>query len=123
MASSISAVLNVLLNFLLIPIISYNGAAITTLISEALILVIYIISSRKLVTLRINFRLVVSIAVGCLVIVLICFGIKSLVSNDAIIIFASIIVAVPIYFLFQIYMKNEIIVEMLHGFRIKVKNE
>ena len=35
MASSISALLNVVLNFVLIPIISYNGAAVTTLISEA----------------------------------------------------------------------------------------
>ena len=121
MASSISAVINVLLNFWLIPIISYNGAAITTLISEALILVIYIISSRKLVTLRIKIRLILSIAAGCLSIVLICLGIKSLVSNDIIIIFASIIVAVPIYFLLQIFFRNEIIVEMLHEFRIKVK--
>lgn len=121
MASSISAVINVLLNFLLIPVISYNGAAITTLISEALILVIYIISSRKLVTLRIKIRPILSIAAGCLSIVLICLGIKSLVSNDIIIIFASIIVAVPTYFLLQIFFRNEIIVEMLHAFRIKVK--
>ena len=109
MASSISALLNVVLNFVLIPIISYNGAAVTTLISEALILVIYIISSQKLVKLKIDVRLVISIVTGCMAIMLICFGIKHLISDDIIIILTSLVVAVPTYFLLQIFFKNEIV--------------
>ena len=109
MASSISALLNVVLNFVLIPIISYNGAAVTTLISEALILVIYIISSQKLVKLKIDVRLVMSIVTGCMAIMLICFGIKHLISDDIIIILTSLVVAVPTYFLLQIFFKNEIV--------------
>lgn len=120
-ASSISALLNVVLNFWLIPIISYNGAAVTTLISEALILVIYIISSRKLLKLKVDFKLVVSIVAGCLAIVLICLGIKKWFSNDVIVIFASLIVSVPAYFLLQIVCKNGIVVEMLYGIKDRVK--
>lgn len=120
-ASSISALLNVVLNFWLIPIISYNGAAITTLISEALILVIYIVTSQKLVRLKADFRLVISIAIGCLAIMLVCFGIKNLISNDIIAILISLIVAVPAYFLLQITFKNGIVIEMLHGIKDRAK--
>ena len=120
-ASSISAFLNVVLNFWLIPIISYNGAAATTLISEALILVIYIATSQKLVRLKIDLRLVISISIGCLAIMLVCFGIKNFISNDIVIILISLVVSVPAYFLLQIVFKNEIVIGMLHGIKDRAK--
>ena len=40
---------------------------------------------------------------------LICFGIKHLISNDIIIILTSVVAAVPTYFLLQIVFKNEIV--------------
>lgn len=122
-ASSISALLNVALNFLLIPIISFNGAAVTTLTSEALILVIYIISGRKFVKLKTDYRFIISITVGCLAIVLICFGMKSVISNDIIIILISIFMSAPTYFLLQIVFKNEIVMGYYMELKKRRKHE
>lgn len=122
-ASSISALLNVALNFLLIPIISYNGAAVTTLTSEALILGIYIISGRKFVKLKIDYRFIISITFGCLAIMLICFGMKNLISNDIIIILVSIFMSAPTYFLLQIIFKNEIVTEYYMELKKRRKHE
>lgn len=116
-ASSISALINVILNFWLIPIISYNGAAITTLISESLILVIYIISSRKFVKLEVDYKFILSIVVGCLNIMLICLVVKSLIFNDIIIILISIFISGPTYFILQVVFKNEIV----NGYYIELK--
>ena len=57
--------------------------------------------------LKIDVRLVISIVTGCMAIMLICFGIKHLISNDIII--TSVVAAVPTYFLLQIVFKNEIV--------------
>ena len=45
---AIAAIFNIILNFIMIPYISYNGAAITTVLSEVLIVVLQTYAIRKL---------------------------------------------------------------------------
>ena len=78
MATMISAVINVGLNFFLIPKYDLIGAAITTLIAEIVASCLLIFFSRGLVSLRVNYKLLISIAVGIASICFTCNGLDGL---------------------------------------------
>lgn len=118
-ASILSAIVNVGLNFLLIPILGINAAAITTVIAEAIMCVISIIYSRKIVTLKNVGKCVITTVISCVLIVLMCL-IHSEIENLIIRITVKVISSVILYFVSMRLMKNEIIMEYLDMFKDKI---
>ena len=71
-ATIISAVTNVLLNFIFIPLIGINGAAITTIISELITFALSCKEGVKHVRIKGVFRELLTIIAGCVLIVAVC---------------------------------------------------
>lgn len=92
-ATSISALTNICLNIVLIPFWGQNAAAFTTVISEILIFVCGYIFSRKLVQIRYNKSILVSVIEG-IAIYIICTICQILFRENILVILISILVSV-----------------------------
>jgi O-antigen/teichoic acid export membrane protein len=112
-ASIISGVTNISLNFVAIRIWSYNGAALTTMLSEAIVFVIYVIVCRKYPKISFTGKTLIPIFVGCLSIIAICILFKGIFENVLIQVIVSIACSGITYFMIQIALKNELVMQML----------
>lgn len=77
-ATIVSAVVNIILNFILIPMWSINAAAITTIIAEFIMFVMAFYYSQKTVRLVGVWKNLVSTLIGCICVFFICFFAKSI---------------------------------------------
>lgn len=77
-ATIVSAVVNIILNFILIPIWSINAAAITTIIAEFIMFVMAFYYTQKTVRLVGVWKNLVSTLIGCICVFFICFFAKSI---------------------------------------------
>ena len=80
-ATGISAVLNISLNFIFIPLYKQNGAAVTTVLAEGAVLVIAACYARRQIRLEGIIRNAVSSLAGCVGIVLVSLILKQLIMN------------------------------------------
>ena len=104
--SVISAMVNIVLNILLIPIWQENAAAITTLISLVIGLVITYVTHRKYIIIPGMKRVLIQSFGGCMVIVLMCWLIKSMIINTFFRLIISIVFSVIIYFVIEKMLGN-----------------
>lgn len=119
-ASVISALINIILNFIIIPIWNYNGAAFTTLISEAIVFSIYKYFSRKYPKVGCSKNVIFSTLIGCIGIIIACAIVRYFIHETVLIIVASILSSCVIYFIIQIVMKNNIVLEIVNIFLEKI---
>ena len=102
-----------ILNFAFIPVFGINGAAITTLIAEAVVMVQVMKYSKNLHD-KININPSISTSlVGCLGIALVCTIGRMLISNMYLYVVSSTIISAIIYILIQIILKNEVVINIL----------
>lgn len=120
-ASFIGSMLNICLNFILIPYISYNGAALTTLLAEALVCVIYMFNCKKHIENVVEIRDLISVILGCCAIVVICCIGKKTIDDLYIRVILEISISVIAYFLFQILSGNSIVWQSLLAIIKKIK--
>lgn len=112
-ASTISALVNVILNFLIIPILNYNGAALTTLISEVIVFFIYIYSSRKLHKTMVPRNNIRGTFLGSVFIFVICFTCKIMVDNLYYRVIIAVFASMFTYFIIQFLFKNTIVIQAI----------
>ena len=116
-ATVVAALINIFLNFIFIPLLSLNGAAITTLIAEIIVCCITAYYSQKIFKINyINYEMF-SAFVGGIGIVAICYIIDSLIHNSLIALFVDIIISILVYISILILFKNKIIMEILKKWR------
>ena len=112
----IAATTNVVLNFLFIPAMSLNGAAITTVISEILVLATSMYFSRGLYKIGVIWKMFLPCGVGCVSVFIVCLIINSLklptITSLAIAVICSSIVYVAILVL----LKDEITQDIVRSF-------
>ena len=77
-STAVAAVTNVVLNFFFIPFFSLNGAAITTMISEAMVFVLSVYYSRGLYKMDITLKKLFPCILGCVGISIVCLIVKFL---------------------------------------------
>ena len=113
----ITALINVLLNFILIPILSYDGTSISTVISELLVMILNSVSAREVIApilksrvVRQNFR---DSILGCLGIVIICFLVEKNYSSLILSTFLSIVLSILIYLCIMILLRNKTILSYI----------
>lgn len=105
--TTISALVNVVLNLFMIPMLGILGAAITTLISELYVCVAFSILTEFKVVLRKCIHTIVTCVVSCLIIVLICYFMRS-ISNIYIGLIASVITSACAHLLMVFIRKEEL---------------
>ncbi len=113
----ITAVFNILVNLLLIPFWSYNAAAVSTVLSEILVMILNGYSGldilREYGNRKIIFKNLAEALVGCIAVVVVCY-ISNLITTSLII---GLCIAVPLsilfYLLILILLRNASILELL----------
>lgn len=106
------AVTNLLINFILIPKYTYNGAAVATVIAEGIVMLISLILGRKLINIWKLLRGGWQYVIACVPMLLAYFLIpRSAFSNYLVYMFLMIVIGVGSYFLTLLLIRNEIVLE------------
>ena len=103
------AATNLLLNFVFIPKLGINGAALTTLIGETVVCVGAYLYSSKLYKISVNKKNIISSLVGCLIIIIICKLVPMLLENWVLIFIVDVFASVFAYIVCLIGFKNDLI--------------
>lgn len=113
--SCVSSCVNLILNFILIPMFGINGAAFSTMISE---LIIVLFSSRILLK-NIKFsKLIITIyesVIGSIMIATIVYFCKLLLNGNIEVVFVSITISSFSYFIFLIILRNKYIISVFNN--------
>lgn len=111
LATSVSALVNILLNFLLIPLWGINAAAITTIVAEAIVCGASFVAGREFVRLIKIKRNVITSIIGCACVIAVCLLLKR-IESFYIRVGASIISSVIVYFVTLFVLKNNTVFEL-----------
>ena len=120
-ACCFAAVVNVVLNYILIPYGGASAAAFTSGISAIVIFVWLFVKKDKRVKLNYIWEVCKGPLIGSLLIVLFCLGMKQFISSLLILPLVCVLGSVFIYSLTQLAMKNELIIEVLNTIVRRIK--
>lgn len=123
MASVVSAVENIGLNIVLIPLLAENGAAITTVLAEATMAIMNYYHARDIVKRAIinkdTGRNIATVCVGALGIVLVCLVLEKMISSLTVRVLAEIVLSAAVYGGILIGLKNSAAKGLLVTFRTR----
>ena len=125
-ATVIAAVLNIGLNLIFIPLFNHNGAAFTTLLSEAFVLLfcyIRVPNKRQYMDFKRIGRNFISIIIGSGAIILCSVLISLIIDNIYVRLFATIICSIIAYALILFAFKNEYLIEMKNKILAKFRRK
>lgn len=106
-ATIISAAVNIVLNFTLIPMYSHDAAAFTTVIAEAIVVGICCFYSGKYVKLKGVGKTMFAVVIGCIAIVGVCMAVRACEMNIYIETTLCVVLSVIAYGIVQLLLKNE----------------
>lgn len=116
---AIAALVNIILNSLLIPIMSQDGAAIASVISEALVNISLFFTSLKIIKVKIKLRYILTILFSTIIMA---FGVGIIgeIFNDYLLsLFLQIICGILIYFTLNVICRNEILNDIIKKIKYK----
>ena len=109
----ISAIINIVLNLILIPFWEENAAAFTTIIAEAFsFLGTWLIGRRYVKTTKLGIY-ILKVAIGCLVEIIIIISLKQIGLHFVPFVISSIILSVVAYLIVELLLKNEVLMPLL----------
>lgn len=111
----ISALVNIVLNFLLIPIWKENAAALTTILAEGLAFLGCRYFGKKYVTIKGIGAIVVKVFAGCIAIVFICLLMRIFLRDLLLYTFLAVFVSFVGYCIVEVLLRNEVIVNILRN--------
>ena len=114
----IAAFTNAALNIFMIPLLDHVGAAITTVIAEAIVMILQMIVVRKYKIIKLDKKTIAGTIAGCIWIASIVVLIRMWVSNMVVCIFISIIFSIIGYYGIHLAFKNRYLISIL----TKIKN-
>ncbi|GJM57552.1 heteropolysaccharide repeat-containing protein [Erysipelotrichaceae bacterium OPF54] len=120
-ATLISAVLNIVLNFIFIPLLSYNGAAFTTMIAELGMCILCINFVKRDISFTLNRNTIITVGMGCLFISIICISLKLIIQDLVLYTILSVVISIFFYGLILIWNKNDIIYPIIVKITSKIK--
>lgn len=114
----LSAIVNIILNLLLIPVLQQNGAAIASVISEFIVnITLFITVSLKVVKVNISKRYWLSIIFSSFCMGIVVFTLGTLIQKKLIALILQVGLGVIIYCGVNMILKNEIVYMVLQKFR------
>lgn len=123
LSTSLGAILNVILNFFLIRNFQQNGAAIASVITEAIITLIQLYYLNKLINIQIDNKFKKTLVITNVIMVLIVLICTNLLNyfDTPINIFFSVSIGIISYFLVGLLLKNEITLKIKDFILIKTR--
>lgn len=118
----ISAIVNIILNIILMPIIGMVGAAITTIIAEALNCFLQLLFSKPFFDYKkARIKESISCVVGTIGVIAVCIICNNIFESAIIRMGITIVISCLVYIFVLIIMKNKIVVESFNNLRSKCK--
>lgn len=115
MATVIAAIVNIVGNFVVIPMWSHAGAAITTLISEFLTMLFCMHYSKGYHNSRLNKKAILSTIVSSIAVIIICSIVSNIFHNYFASTVAAIIISAVAYIGIMTLMKNEYVIGVFNS--------
>lgn len=110
---SIGAIVNVILNYLLIPILYESGAAIASVIGEIIIMMIYIHFARKVYKLENYWNSIFKVMVSCIPVQIIQFVYVNIQGKNWLVFGIDVLLSLILYLITLIILKERICVKYL----------
>ena len=120
-ATVTGAVVNVCANFALIPVLKQDGAAIASVLSEAVVTVILLVHAKKYYILKFSRHYILTLTIALLAMLAVTFGLEQLITNRVWMVLFVIAVAGVVYFAVLIILRNEIVEELWKKVRVYAK--
>lgn len=117
----ISAIINILLNIVIIPFTGIEGAAITTVIAEVFVLFACQMKAKNYVAM-VDSKGLITIAFGCIAIALTCFTCRMLVTNSLLRVIICVFASVIFYGLILLIGGNSIALICLRKIKERLTN-
>ncbi len=118
----VGAIVDVVINILLIPLLASTGAAIGTLVAELSVFIVQYVALREEIRGTFKgihfFRIIIGVVLGCLV----TFWLVNLEINDFLVLAIAAILFFGAYGLFLLWRKEEMILEIVTQFINKIKS-
>ena len=123
----ITGIVNIILNFILIPFWSYDGTSLSTLIAEGMVMILNGITCWDIIkdiilSKDVFYNLITSI-VGCIGIVIICILCKISYSNMIIEMIMSVILSVIIYGAILVLLRNKVILNVINNLKFRLRKK
>ena len=115
----VSAVINLILNFILIPKFGMVSAAITTIIAECIVMIMAICFSRGIFSFKGYKKNIIEILIGIVLIVIICILVDLIHANVFIDLIMKIVFSCIFYGMVLLFTKNEIFYELSNEIKKK----
>ena len=116
----VAALINILFNFLLIPIWKSDAAAFTTLMSQIVSTIILLrFSSKEGYNLRALYRIFIKIIPGSLAVFFICKGTILFVENTILQVITSVTLSIIAYFVIEMFLKNDAVLSIYYSIKNK----
>lgn len=112
-ATLVSAIVNIVLNIILIPVWKQNAAALTTFIAELCSMVICMYCSKDLTKITVNKKDVVSVCAGCIGIVVVCTALRNLNLGTVIYTISEVALSVCAYGIVLLVLNNSLAIEIV----------
>ena len=112
-AMMVSALLNIVFNFIFIPVYQENAAAFTTLCAEIVVFLIALLSSRKRFPVQISRRNIIQCVIGCVGVVVICMAVRYFILNKFLQLVMQTGFSVIGYFAIQLALRNTVLTKDL----------
>lgn len=109
--TAVSAIANIILNFILIPLFQERAAALTTVIAEAIVFFYCRSASTKSLDFGSKKDILLKILAGCIPMILINLAVKCLISTQWIIAVLTVGLCVPLYFSIEYILGNTAVVK------------
>ncbi|MDT2905200.1 oligosaccharide flippase family protein [Lactococcus lactis] len=115
-ATFLAAIVNIILNIILIPFYKENGAAFSTIVAEFIVFSWCRKEGLRYVKLDNITSTLIKVFIGCIPIFIITLFIKTLINNMILELILILFVAIPVYFIIEIFLKNKSIISFSHSF-------
>ena len=119
-ACCVAAIINVILNYLLIPIGGASAAALTSGLSAVVILVWLFVKRDRRVSLIYLPEICKAPLVGSVLIIVVCFIVKKVISGLLAIVLVCVPLCVGIYATVMVCMRNPMALMVLDGIKRKI---
>lgn len=120
----ITGIVNIALNFVLIPFMSYDGTALSTVIAEFMVMSLNAWSAwdivKLIMTSKQTIKNIVDSLIGCIGIVVVCLLLKAGISSLILRATLSVIFSVGIYGAILIFLDNSVATDFLNKLKIKI---
>ena len=105
----LSAAVNIVLNFLLIPHFKQNAAAFTSILGEGIAMIIAMRFAKKYISIANKLNVIIKTLIGCSIIAVISLMVKKNVNDLLMALLVSIVISSLMYLIIEIVLKNEAI--------------